>query len=66
MNNCPVVCLGKTLLFCKGADSSIFPRVRADEVDRIRMHVERNATVSFLSAFTVNVQVVEKLTRGKH
>lgn len=34
---------GETLLFCKGADSSIFPRVRQDEVDRIRMHVERNA-----------------------
>ncbi|XP_060783761.1 phospholipid-transporting ATPase 11C isoform X6 [Neoarius graeffei] len=38
---------GKTLLFCKGADSSIFPRVRADEVDRIRMHVERNATEGY-------------------
>uniref|UniRef100_A0AAR2JK01 Phospholipid-transporting ATPase n=1 Tax=Pygocentrus nattereri TaxID=42514 RepID=A0AAR2JK01_PYGNA len=35
---------GETLLFCKGADSSIFPRVRPEEVDRIRMHVERNAT----------------------
>uniref|UniRef100_A0A3B4V827 Phospholipid-transporting ATPase n=1 Tax=Seriola dumerili TaxID=41447 RepID=A0A3B4V827_SERDU len=36
---------GETLLFCKGADSSIFPRVRQEEVERIRMHVERNATV---------------------
>ncbi|XP_062380155.1 phospholipid-transporting ATPase 11C isoform X1 [Sardina pilchardus] len=35
---------GETLLFCKGADSSIFPRVRQEEVDRIRTHVERNAT----------------------
>uniref|UniRef100_A0A671MA80 Phospholipid-transporting ATPase n=1 Tax=Sinocyclocheilus anshuiensis TaxID=1608454 RepID=A0A671MA80_9TELE len=35
---------GETLLFCKGADSSIFPRVKPEEVDRIRMHVERNAT----------------------
>ncbi|XP_059371651.1 phospholipid-transporting ATPase IG-like isoform X2 [Carassius carassius] len=34
---------GETLLFCKGADSSIFPRVKPEEVDRIRMHVERNA-----------------------
>uniref|UniRef100_A0A4W6EKA6 ATPase phospholipid transporting 11C n=1 Tax=Lates calcarifer TaxID=8187 RepID=A0A4W6EKA6_LATCA len=33
---------GDTLLFCKGADSSIFPRVRQEEVERIRMHVERN------------------------
>uniref|UniRef100_A0A672J2S1 Phospholipid-transporting ATPase n=1 Tax=Salarias fasciatus TaxID=181472 RepID=A0A672J2S1_SALFA len=35
---------GDTLLFCKGADSSIFPRVRQEEVERIRLHVERNAT----------------------
>ncbi|KAG2463604.1 AT11C ATPase, partial [Polypterus senegalus] len=31
------------LLFCKGADSSMFPRVQEEEVERIRMHVERNA-----------------------
>lgn len=37
---------GDTLLFCKGADSSIFPRVKPEEVERIRTHVERNATVS--------------------
>ncbi|KAJ8390575.1 hypothetical protein AAFF_G00101810 [Aldrovandia affinis] len=35
---------GETLLFCKGADSSIFPRVKQEEVDRIRVHVEHNAT----------------------
>nr|XP_020447636.1 phospholipid-transporting ATPase IG isoform X3 [Monopterus albus] len=34
---------GDTLLFCKGADASIFPRVRQEEVERIRMHVDRNA-----------------------
>uniref|UniRef100_A0A8C1LYQ0 Phospholipid-transporting ATPase n=1 Tax=Cyprinus carpio TaxID=7962 RepID=A0A8C1LYQ0_CYPCA len=38
---------GETLLFCKGADSSIFPRVKPEEVDRIRMHVERNATEGY-------------------
>ncbi|TRY90488.1 hypothetical protein DNTS_012102 [Danionella cerebrum] len=38
---------GETLLFCKGADSSIFPRVRPEEVDRIRLHVERNATEGY-------------------
>uniref|UniRef100_A0A674CGN2 Phospholipid-transporting ATPase n=1 Tax=Salmo trutta TaxID=8032 RepID=A0A674CGN2_SALTR len=38
---------GDIMLFCKGADSSIFPRVRQDEVDRIRMHVERNATEGY-------------------
>ena len=36
---------GDALLFCKGADSSIFPRVRQEEVEKIRVHVERNATV---------------------
>lgn len=36
---------GETLLFCKGADVSIFPRVGEEEVMRIRTHVERNATV---------------------
>ncbi|KAJ3588587.1 hypothetical protein NHX12_012179 [Muraenolepis orangiensis] len=38
---------GDTLLFCKGADSSIFPRVRQEEVDKIRVHVERNATEGY-------------------
>ncbi|KAL0974142.1 hypothetical protein UPYG_G00216180 [Umbra pygmaea] len=39
--------IGETMLFCKGADSSIFPRVRQEEVDRIRLHVERNATEGY-------------------
>uniref|UniRef100_A0A146X6U7 Phospholipid-transporting ATPase n=1 Tax=Fundulus heteroclitus TaxID=8078 RepID=A0A146X6U7_FUNHE len=34
---------GEILLFCKGADSSIFPRVKQNEVESIRTHVERNA-----------------------
>uniref|UniRef100_A0A8C7FWY4 Phospholipid-transporting ATPase n=1 Tax=Oncorhynchus kisutch TaxID=8019 RepID=A0A8C7FWY4_ONCKI len=38
---------GDIMLFCKGADSSIFPRVRQEEVDRISMHVERNATEGY-------------------
>ncbi|XP_034037548.1 phospholipid-transporting ATPase 11C isoform X2 [Thalassophryne amazonica] len=38
---------GDILLFCKGADSSIFPRVRQDEVEKIRKHVERNATEGY-------------------
>ncbi|XP_028315119.1 phospholipid-transporting ATPase IG isoform X3 [Gouania willdenowi] len=38
---------GDTLLFCKGADSSIFPRVKLEEVERIRMHVERSATEGY-------------------
>ncbi len=43
---------GDTLLFCKGADSSIFPRVRQEEVEKIRMHVERNATVGDRNFFS--------------
>uniref|UniRef100_A0A452I7P9 Phospholipid-transporting ATPase n=1 Tax=Gopherus agassizii TaxID=38772 RepID=A0A452I7P9_9SAUR len=35
--------LGKFLLFCKGADSSIFPRVQQDEIQQTKVHVERNA-----------------------
>lgn len=42
---CVFLFQGEISLFCKGADSSIFPRVRQEEVERIRMHVERNATV---------------------
>uniref|UniRef100_A0A7N8WTF2 Phospholipid-transporting ATPase n=1 Tax=Mastacembelus armatus TaxID=205130 RepID=A0A7N8WTF2_9TELE len=38
---------GDTLLFCKGADTSIFPRVRQEEVEGIRLHVERNATEGY-------------------
>ncbi|XP_074864274.1 phospholipid-transporting ATPase IG isoform X1 [Carettochelys insculpta] len=34
---------GRFLLFCKGADSSIFPRVPNDEIEQTKAHVERNA-----------------------
>ncbi|XP_020820884.1 phospholipid-transporting ATPase IH isoform X1 [Phascolarctos cinereus] len=34
---------GDIYLFCKGADSSIFPRVTEGKVDQIRSRVERNA-----------------------
>ncbi|XP_049723563.1 phospholipid-transporting ATPase IH isoform X1 [Elephas maximus indicus] len=34
---------GEIYLFCKGADSSIFPRVIEGKVDQIRSRVERNA-----------------------
>ncbi|XP_011377844.1 probable phospholipid-transporting ATPase IH [Pteropus vampyrus] len=36
---------GEIYLFCKGADSSIFPRVIEGKVDQIRSRVERNAVV---------------------
>uniref|UniRef100_A0A8D0GU60 Phospholipid-transporting ATPase n=1 Tax=Sphenodon punctatus TaxID=8508 RepID=A0A8D0GU60_SPHPU len=35
--------LGEIFLFCKGADSSIFPRVAEGKIDQIRARVERNA-----------------------
>lgn len=38
--------LGKLLLFCKGADSSIFPRVQQEEIQQTKVHVDRNAMVS--------------------
>lgn len=47
---------GDTLLFCKGADSSIFSRVRQEEVERIRMHVERNATVGDINKLPLQIQ----------
>ncbi|KAG8448428.1 hypothetical protein GDO86_015501 [Hymenochirus boettgeri] len=34
---------GKIFLFCKGADSSMFPRVAQDQVARVKVHVEQNA-----------------------
>uniref|UniRef100_A0A803YGX8 Phospholipid-transporting ATPase n=1 Tax=Meleagris gallopavo TaxID=9103 RepID=A0A803YGX8_MELGA len=34
---------GKLLLFCKGADSSVFPRVQQEEIQQIKVHVDRNA-----------------------
>ncbi|XP_073083965.1 phospholipid-transporting ATPase IG isoform X5 [Manis javanica] len=34
---------GDILLFCKGADSSVFPRVQSHEIELTKAHVERNA-----------------------
>ncbi|XP_059588859.1 phospholipid-transporting ATPase IG isoform X2 [Alligator mississippiensis] len=34
---------GKLFLFCKGADSSIFPKVQQDEIQQTKAHVDRNA-----------------------
>lgn len=46
---CFCVCvlqIGELYLFCKGADSSIFPRVISGKVDQVRARVEHNAVVS--------------------
>lgn len=37
---------GEYLLFCKGADSSIFPRVVSGKVEQVKARVEQNAVVS--------------------
>ncbi|XP_069749632.1 phospholipid-transporting ATPase IG-like isoform X3 [Narcine bancroftii] len=34
---------GKIFLFCKGADSSVFPRVKAGKQEEIKFHVEHSA-----------------------
>lgn len=39
--------LGDIFLFCKGADSSIFPRVKEGKIEQVRSRVERNAVVRF-------------------
>lgn len=39
--------LGDIFLFCKGADSSIFPRVKEGKIDQVRSRVQRNAVVRF-------------------
>lgn len=41
-----VLFLGEYLLFCKGADSSIFPRVVSGKVEQVKARVEQNAVVS--------------------
>lgn len=40
-----VLWAGDLYLFCKGADSSIFPRVISGKVDQVRARVEHNAVV---------------------
>lgn len=42
---CVCVWAGELYLFCKGADSSIFPRVVSGKVDQVRARVEHNAVV---------------------
>ncbi|XP_027702210.1 phospholipid-transporting ATPase IG isoform X2 [Vombatus ursinus] len=34
---------GDIFLFCKGADSAVFPRVQRDQIEQTKVHVERNA-----------------------
>ncbi|XP_073412951.1 phospholipid-transporting ATPase IH isoform X4 [Dendrobates tinctorius] len=62
---------GDVYLFCKGADSSIFPRVREGKVDQIRARVERNAVeglrtlcVAYKRFSQEDYEAVEKLLRS--
>ena len=48
---------GEYLLFCKGADSSIFPRVVSGKVEQVKARVEQNAVVSSGTASQMNVLV---------
>lgn len=43
---CVCAITGEYLLFCKGADSSIFPRVVSGKVEQVKARVEQNAVVS--------------------
>ncbi|XP_078236695.1 phospholipid-transporting ATPase IG isoform X4 [Pogona vitticeps] len=38
---------GRLYLFCKGADSAVFPRVPPEEAQKTKVHVERNALDGF-------------------
>ena len=51
--NVPWFCVpsGEYLLFCKGADSSIFPRVVSGKVEQVKARVEQNAVVSSGTTF---------------
>lgn len=51
---------GEIFLFCKGADSSIFPRVAEGKIEQIRSRVERNAVVrSRVLASNIHVMCVQ-------
>lgn len=52
-----VVCVfsGEYLLFCKGADSSIFPRVVSGKVEQVKARVEQNAVVSLQSINNIDI-----------
>lgn len=44
------VLVGEYLLFCKGADSAIFPLVISGKVAQVKARVEQNAVVSAKNA----------------
>lgn len=57
---------GEYLLFCKGADSSIFPRVVSGKVEQVKARVEQNAVVSvqFKCSLIVNPRLIGEILNG--
>uniref|UniRef100_A0A8D2PXZ9 Phospholipid-transporting ATPase n=1 Tax=Zosterops lateralis melanops TaxID=1220523 RepID=A0A8D2PXZ9_ZOSLA len=51
---------GKLLLFCKGADSSIFPRVQQEEIQQTKVHVDRNAMDGYRTLCVAFKELTEK------
>ena len=49
---------GEYLLFCKGADSSIFPRVVSGKVEQVKARVEQNAVVGASTMFQIHLHDV--------
>ncbi|XP_036126470.1 phospholipid-transporting ATPase IG isoform X6 [Molossus molossus] len=57
---------GDILLFCKGADSAVFPRVQNHDIESTKAHVERNAMPGALdSLHTIAVQSALPLPEPK-
>uniref|UniRef100_A0A8C3V1X3 ATPase phospholipid transporting 11C n=1 Tax=Catharus ustulatus TaxID=91951 RepID=A0A8C3V1X3_CATUS len=51
---------GQLLLFCKGADSSIFPRVQQEEIQQTKVHVDRNAMDGYRTLCVAFKELTEK------
>ncbi|RMC22036.1 hypothetical protein DUI87_02907 [Hirundo rustica rustica] len=51
---------GKLLLFCKGADSSIFPRVQQEEIQQTKVHVDCNAMDGYRTLCVAFKELTEK------
>uniref|UniRef100_A0A8C4JDY2 Phospholipid-transporting ATPase n=1 Tax=Dromaius novaehollandiae TaxID=8790 RepID=A0A8C4JDY2_DRONO len=57
---------GDIFLFCKGADSSIFPRVKEGKIDQIRSRVERNAVEGLRTLCVAYKKLTEKEYYSAH
>nr|XP_025035197.1 probable phospholipid-transporting ATPase IH isoform X4 [Pelodiscus sinensis]XP_025035198.1 probable phospholipid-transporting ATPase IH isoform X4 [Pelodiscus sinensis] len=57
---------GDIFLFCKGADSSVFPRVTEGKIDQIRSRVERNAVEGLRTLCVAYKKFTHKEYDGVH